>query len=148
MAEENHHTDGVDAWMARAGRQLPPDRLLRAFDDAFAAMWRRAHPTLGDVTLTAVVDRVLYVAAERYPSLSSLKVEATGLRCEELHQRAQDLNGDHLAEGLRFVLVEFLTILGNLTDEILTPALHEELSKPPPGKRANPDSKDGEGAKS
>ena len=28
-----------------------------------------------------------------------------------------------------FVLVEFLTVLGHLTDEILTPALHAELSK-------------------
>jgi hypothetical protein len=31
-------------------------------------------------------------------------------------------------EGIRFVLVEFLTVLGNLTAGILTAELHAELS--------------------
>ena len=29
---------------------------------------------------------------------------------------------------MRFLLVEFLTVLGNLTADILTPALHSELT--------------------
>ena len=145
MVEENDHSACVNAWMARCAKGLPPARLLQAFEAAFAAMWRRAHQPLGDVTLTAIVDRVLYVATEQYPSFASLKVDATGLRCEELRQRADSLHADQLAEGVQFILVEFLTVLGNLTDEILTPALHGELSKVAP---RNPESKDGQGAKS
>jgi hypothetical protein len=34
-----------------------------------------------------------------------------------------------LREAIRFVLVELLTVLGNLTAEILTPALHAEISR-------------------
>jgi hypothetical protein len=132
MADDGDHGACVDAWMERGAKSLPPDRLLLAFEWAFAALWQRAHQTLGDVTLTAIVDRVIYVSAERYPILSSLKLDAVGLRSGDLHHRASSLDGDQLAQGVRFVLAEFLTVLGNLTAEILTPALHAELSKVDP----------------
>ena len=130
IADENDHSACVNAWMERREvKGLSPDRLLRAFEEAFAAMWRRAHLTLGDVTLTAIVDRVLHVASERYPALAPLEVDATGLRGDGLRQRAAGLQGRQLEAGVRFVLVEFLTVLGTLTGEILTPALHDELSR-------------------
>jgi hypothetical protein len=122
------HRACVDALAERVGRQLPPDRLLNVFEAAFNALWRRALVTLGDVTLTAIVSRVLYVAAERYPALSALKLTSGGLDCTELNQRVADLERGPLTEGLHFVLVELLTVIGNLTAEILTPALHEALA--------------------
>ncbi|KYF48017.1 hypothetical protein BE08_19920 [Sorangium cellulosum] len=129
MRDADEHSACVDAWMDREARGLPPDRLVQRFERAFSALWRRAHVTLGEVTLGAIMDRVLYYASERYPVLSSLKVDSTGLYCVELQALAGGLARDQLAEGLRFILVEFLTVLGNLTAEILTPALHGELSR-------------------
>ena len=100
----------------------------------------------------AILDRVLCVATEQYPFLSALKVEANGLRCQELQARADSVEHDQLAQGVRFVLVEFLTVLGNLTAEILTPALHSELLKVVPsegspderGSRSEPQIESGE----
>ena len=43
------------------------------------ALWNRANLTLGEVTLTAIVDRVLYSAAEQFPPFESLKVEPAGI---------------------------------------------------------------------
>jgi hypothetical protein len=106
-----------------------PELVLQLFETALGALWRRAQVTLGDVTLTAIVDRVLYNAAEKFPLFSSLKVEPSGVRCQELRERAPSLRDSELREGIRFVLVEFLTVLGNLTAEILTPELHANLSK-------------------
>lgn len=133
MGDENDHDECVDAWMERAAKGEPPERLLRAFEEAFAAMWHRAHVTLGDVTLTAIVDRVLRAASERYPIVAAIQVDETGLRCDDLRQRAPSPECKELQQAVRFVLTEFLTVLGNLTDEILTPALHEELSGAAPG---------------
>ncbi len=70
---------------------------------------------------------MLYNAAAEFPLLSTIKVEATGVRYDDLRERVGGLNSSELAEGMRFVLVEFLMILGNLTSDILTPALHSEL---------------------
>ena len=156
--DENDHSACVDAWLERVAKGLPAARLLQVFEHGFAAVWRRAHETLGDVTLTAIVNRVLHTAAENFPFLSALKIEPIGLRFQGLHEHAASLHRDQFVGGLRFVLVEFLTVLGHLTAEILTPALHAELMKAVPEKRGpdkkesrdepqNPESS-GEGAKS
>lgn len=129
MHEKITHAACVDAWIARAAKGLPPELLLKLFEQALGALHRRTLVALGDVTLTAILDRVLFNAAERFPLFSAIKVEPTGLRWDELRERAAELDNGELAEGIQFVLVEFLIILGNLTSDILTPALHLELSK-------------------
>lgn len=122
------HRACVDAMAERIGDQLPPGQQLNVFEAAFNAVWRRAQLTLGEVTLTAIVNRVLYIASERYPVLAALRVGADGIDCSELNQRLARVERPPLAAGLHFVLVELLTVIGNLTAEILTPALHEALT--------------------
>ncbi len=93
-------------------------------------LWKQTLTTLGEVTLTAIAGRVLHNASEQFPLFSSLKVERpTGLHFGALRERIRAGDDSGLREGSRFVLVEFLTVLGNLTAEILTPELHAELSK-------------------
>jgi len=114
--------------MARVGGDVQPSQLVQSFQDGFGALWLRAHQTLGDVTLTAIFDRVLHYAVERFPIMSSVRVETKGLRCDELREKAAA--GVPLADlrpAIHFVLVEFLTVLGNLTADILTPSLHAAL---------------------
>jgi hypothetical protein len=127
--------------MDRVAKGLPPEPLIQVFEQGFAAVWRRAQRTLGDVTLMAIADRVLHTAAEQFPSFSALEVDATGLQCKELRERGGGLQHDQLAEGMRFVLVAFLTVLGNLTADVLTPALHSELSNVAPEERGPGDEK-------
>lgn len=143
MVSENDHSACVDAWFTRAAKGLPSEQLIDAFDQAFGALWRRAQQTLGDVTLTAIADRVLFNAAEQFPHLSTLELSVNGLRCDGLRVNAGGLHHhDRLAEGLRYVLVEFLRVLGDLTADILTPTLHAELSIVRPSSESG-----GEGAK-
>jgi len=127
MMPKTDHQNFVSAWLEREEMDPPGEDLLPLFSRGFDAMWRRAHVTLGDVTLTAIADRVLYTATERFPLLSKIKVEAAGLQLQALREQAVRLPPAQLTAGLRFILVEFLTVLGNLTAEILTPALHREL---------------------
>ena len=54
-------------------------------------------------------------------------MESSGLSVQELHARAGHLPPGELTLPLRFVLVEFLRVLGDLTADILTPALHAAL---------------------
>jgi hypothetical protein len=128
MADEQDHRAHVAAWMARAAENLPAEGLVLAFEEGFGALWRRAHQTLGNVTLAAILDRVLHYATEKYPMMSSLEVEANGLHCEKLLANIEGVPPAQLRDAIEFVMVEFLTVMGNLTADILSPSLHVELS--------------------
>ena len=119
------HQQTVDAWLERVSGRSAVE-LLRACEAAFAALWQRTHLTLGEVTLAAVVERVLHSAKDHYPLLASIETTTSGVRCQSLQTQAGLRQGD-VVEAIRFVLTEFLTVLGNLTAQILTPALHAEL---------------------
>lgn len=125
---DSDHEAAVTTWFDRVARDRSVDALIRAFDHAFAALWQRSHLTLGEVTLFAIVDRVVGTATEQYPFLASLELDSSGLHCRDLAS-CEGLRLEQVTAALRFVLVEFLTVLGNLTAQILTPALHAELSK-------------------
>jgi hypothetical protein len=132
----------VDAWLERVGSKVPAKSLLPLFDQAMSALWRRAHPVLGEITLGAIADRVLWNAAEQYRFLSPLKLE-NGISSAGLDEQALTLAGPKLREGLRFALVEFLTVIGVLTGEILTPPLRAELlTFPKTGLEGSPPGKD------
>lgn len=127
MADDSIHIKYVDEWMKRAAG-VSQGELAELFEKAMTALWHRTYSALGDITVAAIMDRVLYNAAERYSVLSSLKLDASGVNFTDFRQRADSINNPELGEAIRFVLVELLTVVGNLTAEILTPVLHSELS--------------------
>jgi hypothetical protein len=119
------HQVAAKAWLQNA-REGHVD-LIEAFEHAFTTLLRRSQLTLGDVTVAAIVERVLQSVSEQYPTFAAVVVAESGVRCEGL--RTARLDAEEAGQALSFVLVEFLTVLGNLTAEILTPALHDELTK-------------------
>jgi hypothetical protein len=127
--EQSGHGLFVEGWLRGTANSPSPAQLITLFERAFDALWQRAQRTLGEVTLMAIGDRVLYVASEQYPFLAVLKVDETGVLFDDFRRQEDTRPSRRLAEAVCFVLAEFLTVLGNLTDEILTPALHAELCK-------------------
>lgn len=128
MEEDDPNLTYVTSWIERTAHGLSSEEHVQLFEMSLAAMWKRSQRPLGDVTVAAIMDRVVDAAVERFPVLAGLRVEASGVSCLELHARASEADGAQLLEAMRFVLVEYLTVLGNLTADIFTPALHAELS--------------------
>lgn len=132
MPDELDHAAVVDAWLHWSPKDHPPEQLVQRLDAALRALLGRTETTLGDVTLAAIVDRVLHNTVESHPRFASLRFEpGKGVECQGLRAQADAMRDGELREGIRFVIVELLRVLGNLTAEILTPELHAELSKPP-----------------
>lgn len=126
--KEGEHQLTVNAWFGRVAYGHSVEALIQAFESTFAALWQRSLLTLGEVTLSAIVDRVLHTATEQHPLLASLEIASSGLRCEGVKSQV-GLPHEQVSAAFRFVLVEFLTVIGNLTAQILTPALHAEMEK-------------------
>ncbi len=123
--DENSHAACVREWMDAAAAGLSPEAKLALFERALGALWERAHRTLGEVTLGAIVDRVLHDVRAESPLMAALVVSSEGVRLGEL--RGQE-GLDGLDDAMRRTLVALLTVIGNLTADILTPGLHAALS--------------------
>ena len=130
MRDEAQHKARVDGWVERTAAGAAPAVRVKLFDEALSALWTRTLTTLGEVTLTAIADRVLSNASEKFPVFAALTVQPTaGIQARALLEHLDATDEAELEGGIRFVLVEFLSVLGTLTAEILTPELHDELSR-------------------
>ncbi len=128
MRDEAPHAAAVDAWLARAGKGLDSEELLGLFLQAMDCLWSRTVTTLGDVTLGAVAHRVIHDVAQQHPSFYSLSVDTgRGIVCD---RQPKDRLPSPMASraAIRFILVEFLSVLGVMTAELFTKELHEALA--------------------
>jgi hypothetical protein len=130
MAGEHPHAEVVARWLRENVQGRLPERQAKLFVSAFNTLWRRAKRTLGEATLLAIGERVLYLARERFPLLAGVSVGPEGLEGLEtaLLNAATSAPKADLTDTIGYVLTEFLTVLGRLTANILTPALHAELA--------------------
>jgi hypothetical protein len=129
--DEPSHATVVDAWLERSLRAGSSADALRWFRAAFEALWGRAVTTLGSATLTAIVERVLAGAAAKHPFLLAVNSRPNGDARwkQQLQDRLSAVPEPELVAGLRFAMIELLTIIGRLTAEILTEELHAAITE-------------------
>jgi hypothetical protein len=118
---KTEHDICVETWLEEQASGQTTAQLLRLFDRALRALWQRTERPLGDVTLRAIADRVLHTACPP-KTCPTFRLGPDGVEIVDGVGSPEEL-----IEAMRLFLVEFLTVLGNLTAEILTPALHQEL---------------------
>ena len=125
MSSSNPHEHCVDSWLTRVERVelVEPLQLL---EHAMAPLWKRASSTLGRITLSAIVQRVRVSTVAKYPVLEGLAVSQDGVTLGPVS--TPDGAREALRAGVRYFLVEFLTVISALTADILTPALHATLA--------------------
>lgn len=124
MSESDHHKC-VESWLEERAQGLTVVQYPPLLEAGVAAVSQRAQRTLGDVTVRSIIERVIHTAAVDHPVLSSLTLEGGRVRAGRLHGRAR--SAPELKAALRGLLVELLTVMGHLTADILTPALHAAL---------------------
>lgn len=125
-----YHAEFVKDWLERASKNAATTAaLLDAFEAGWNALWRRAESAVGLVTLESIGERVLSNSAEKHSVLSSLRLTPEGVVCKPLMDAASGFSRSELQESLGFMLIELLTVIGDLTDQVLTPGLYDELSR-------------------
>jgi hypothetical protein len=125
MISGQTHEICVDSWLTRAAR-VERAEPLRLLERAMGPLWKRASSTLGSVTLAAIARRVRMTTVAHHPTLAGLDVSEKGVSLGGIP--TTDDTREDVQAGVREFLVQFLTIIGSLTAEILTPALHATLA--------------------
>lgn len=126
-ADEQTHKELISLWEEQNTKGLGAGQLIQLYVSAFQAIERRCLATLSSVTLKVVIDRVLHQGTEIYPILSLITLESSGLSFRALIQKNENYKIEELKEALSYFLVEFLTVIGNITSGVLTASLHKEL---------------------
>lgn len=121
------HQAHVAQWINRTAADLSREQLLVLLENAMNALWLRSEAMLGEATLTAIMKRILYYTTQKYPFFEEIQVQSDGIDCRQIGVKEPDSDRE-LQEGIEFMLVEFLTVIGNLTAEVISSALHADLS--------------------
>ena len=119
--------------MEHAAKEVPSSALLVLFEEAWRALWRRSESAVGEVALESISQLIRANAVEKYPFLSPLILNGPEVSYKALLGSLEELDKNQLQEGLGLMLVEFLSVIGDLTDQLLTPGLYEVLSRIEPG---------------
>ncbi|MFQ6133153.1 MAG: hypothetical protein ACE5R4_14020 [Armatimonadota bacterium] len=102
-------------------------QIVDMYDDAVSAVWARVAPTLGLITVRAVLQRALHLAKERHPALAHVAITERGLSFDGLRADLRDLERSALIESLRGLVGNMCDILSRLSGSILVDQVQQEL---------------------
>ncbi|MGZ3693609.1 MAG: hypothetical protein ACXWQO_05425 [Bdellovibrionota bacterium] len=124
---DSKHKTLVSAWAEKNTKGLNAEQLVRLFSAAIRAVEQRCLTTLSSITVMVVLDRALEESKETYAFLSDITVETQGLDLGGLLGKCKNYKLEELREGLQDLLIGLLTVIGNITADILTAPLHKQL---------------------
>ena len=121
------HEQIVDACIARLNRDMTQEKLEQVFGQLIGALWLRASRTLSEVTLDAIFERALFISRERFPLLIAYQLDYKERRITRSPSERTATRHD-VIDAFRHLIVTVLTLLGNLTADILLIGLYQELN--------------------
>jgi hypothetical protein len=121
------HSRFVENWLAELVESHPKLSLVKILQDILERLYLRTQTAVSPVTLSAILERVLYNSSEQYPILASIQVIDDKADFSRLENAAKAFDRTQTREAIHYLLTEFLFIIGTLTGEQLTPFLHQEL---------------------
>lgn len=119
----------VQDWENKNASDLPLTQRVILLEKAIHVIEQRALMTLSSITLEVILDRVRHQSIEKFPLLTDVKFNNKHLNFQELLHKKKKHKEEDLVEALRYFLIEFITVLGRITADILTTPLHRELLK-------------------
>ncbi len=124
----DNHIEVVDEWFSANSIGLSLDQQVMLLEQGIHKVEQRALRTLSNIGLMVILDRVLHQSIEKFDFLSEVKI-INGIDLDGILNSEKKLDTQNLIIGLRYFLIEILTVVGRLTAEILTKPMHTELKK-------------------
>lgn len=107
--------------------QARKEEVLEIYEDLLRTIWNRILPTLGRVTMMAIMERALALTNEHYPLLENLQVTSEGVSFDTLRQRMGEEQRTAIREALKELIANLIDILAMLTGDILVRQLMQEI---------------------
>lgn len=112
-------------------RLASQDQVIDDYEDILNAIWNRIMPTLGGVTLVAIIERSIVLTTKNYPQVRPLHVTTKGFDLDELRQQAHACPITNLHQALKAFIMKLTEILIALTGDILVRQLVRHFESEP-----------------
>ena len=119
--------EAAEKMVAERVSQARKEEVLEIYEDLLQTIWNRILPTLGRVTVSAIVERALALTKETYPVIGRLQVTNDGLSFDQLRVRVGEEERDLLRDALKELVANLIDILAMLTGDILVRHLIKEI---------------------
>ena len=126
-SEERLGREAAEKMVAERVSQARKEEVLEIYEDLLQTLWNRILPTLGRVTVSAIVERALALTKETYPVIGRLQVTNDGLSFDQLRVRVGEEERDLLRDALKELVANLIDILAMLTGDILVRHLIKEI---------------------
>jgi hypothetical protein len=127
MPREGPGHEVVEKMVAERVSQARKEEALTIYEDLLSTIWNRIQPTLGRVTVSAIMERALVLTKDMYPLLGHLQVTDEGVSFAVLHQQIGEEACEDIHEPLKELIANLIDILAMLTGDILVKQLIKEI---------------------
>lgn len=117
----------VKQWDADNATDLQAQDLVTLYALAFHVLCERTLATLSSITVQVVIERVLHEGATHFEVLANVRTQEDGFNFSGLIENHKNYSAADIRSALQNLLSELLSVIGNITAEILTKSLHAEL---------------------
>jgi len=117
----------ADKVLSERVRQAPREEVLEIHEDLLQTVWNRILPTLGRVTVIAIMERAIILTQDSFPIAGLLKVSPEGLLLEDLRGSIDESDLGVIRQALRELVANLIDILAMLTGDILVQQLIKEM---------------------
>lgn len=99
-----------------------PLDIIETYDKLFQSIWAKTVPTLGVTSFAAMLERALFVAQQKYPFLSAVKVRGEGVYLNDLKTQvsAGTVPQDKLDPAFREYASDLVSILAKIMGEVMS----------------------------
>jgi len=108
-------------------REARKEEVLEIYEELLQTVWDRILPTLGRVTVMAIMERAIVLTKESYSVVERLEVASEGLSFDALRSSMSDSELQTIREALRELVANLIDILAMLTGDVLVQQLIKEI---------------------
>lgn len=128
-SEEGLGREVVEKMVAERVMRARREEVLETYENLLSTIWKRIVPTLGQVTVLAIIKRSLALTEQRHPIISALVVTSEGVSFDDLHQRMEEEERDAMSQALKELIANLIDILAMLTGDVLVRQLLQQVER-------------------
>ena len=124
---KTHNQQVVEQLIEERVSRARSEEVIGIYEDLLQTIWSRILPTLGRVTLTAIIERSLVITKESHALIGHIHVTIEGISFDVLREQMDDKERDFLRDALKELVANLFDILAMLTGDILVRQLIKEI---------------------